>query len=92
MRICPFALLFATAAVASAAPVPKPNPQIAGVAKEISAQNIEASIRKLVSLGTRHTLSDATSETRGIGSARRWLQSEFTRYSKAAGGRLQDDG
>jgi hypothetical protein len=50
--------------------------------KEISAQNIEASIRKLVIFGTRHTLSTATSETRGIGAARRWLQSEFKRYSK----------
>src|SRR5712691_4983777 len=78
-------------AVIAAAPVPepKPNPQIAGVVRQISPRNIEASIRKLVSFGTRHTLSDATSETRGIGAARRWLQSEFERYSKESGGRLQ---
>ncbi len=57
--------------------------------KEISAKNIEASIRKLVSFGTRHTLSDPTGETRGIGAARRWLQTEFQRYSKDSGGRLQ---
>ena len=82
--------LAATATI-SAAPLPaqKPNPQIAAVVREISAKNIEASIRKLVSFGTRHTLSDATSDTRGIGAARRWLQSEFERYSKDAGGRLQ---
>ena len=74
---------------ASAASAPKPNPQIAGVVKEISARNIEANIRKLVSFGTRHTLSDATSETRGIGAARRWLQAEFERYAEDSGGRLQ---
>ena len=57
--------------------------------KEISAKNIEANIRKLVSFGTRHTLSDPTSETRGIGAARHWLETEFQRYSKDSGGRLQ---
>ena len=84
-------LVLALTATASAAPpaAAKPNPQIAGVVTEISAQKIEASIRKLVSFGTRHTLSDATSETRGIGAARRWLQAEFERYGKDSGGRLQ---
>ncbi len=70
-------------------PDPKPNPQISAVVKEISAKNIETSIQKLVGFGTRHTLSETESETRGIGAARRWLQSEFTRYSKDSGGRLQ---
>lgn len=67
----------------------KPNAQLAELTREISAKNIEATIRKLVSFGTRHTLADATSETRGIGAARRWIQSEFERYSKEAGGRLE---
>src|SRR5450432_355670 len=89
MRTGPFALLFATVAVACSAPIPQPNPQIAGVVKEISAHNIEASIRRLVSFGTRHTLSDATSETRGIGAARHWIQSEFEHDAKDSGGRLQ---
>jgi len=84
-----FFFLLLNAAVASAAPAPKSNPQIAGVVREISPQKIEASIRKLVSFGTRHTLSDATSETRGIGAARRWLQTEFERYAKECDGRLQ---
>ncbi|MDQ6861076.1 MAG: M28 family metallopeptidase [Verrucomicrobiota bacterium] len=65
------------------------NPQIVEAVKEISAKNIEAIDRKLVSFGTRHTLSDPNSETRGIGAARRWIQSEFERYSKESGGRLQ---
>jgi len=67
----------------------KLSPQIAEGLREISPKNIEATIRKLVSFGTRHTLSDATSETRGIGAARRWIQSEFERYSKDVDGRLE---
>ncbi len=63
-----------------AAPEPTdltPNAQITETLREISPKNIEATVRKLVSFGTRHTLSDARTETRGIGAARRWIQSEF---------------
>jgi hypothetical protein len=63
--------------------------QIAEVGHEISAKNIEATIRKLVSFGTRHTLSETDSKTHGIGAAREWIQSEFARYSSESGGRLQ---
>ncbi len=55
--------------------------QIADVVREISPKNIEATIRKLVSFGTRHTLSETASETHGIGAARKWIQSELARYS-----------
>jgi hypothetical protein len=64
------------------------NPQIEKVVSEISPANIEAIIRKLVSFGTRHTLSDAESPTRGVGAARRWIREEFERYSRESGGRL----
>lgn len=67
----------------------KINPQIKKIIGEISAANIETSIRKLVSFGTRQTLSDQESPTRGIGAARRWIKSEFDRYSQESGGRLQ---
>src|SRR3954466_9111126 len=81
---------FALAAVApETEPQIKRNPQITAVLSEISAKNIEPTIRKLVSFGTRHTLSDTQSDTRGIGAARRWIQSEFERYSKENGGRLE---
>ncbi len=70
-------------------PAEKLNPQIQKIVSEISAKNIETIIRKLVSFGTRHSLSDTQSETRGIGAARRWIKSEMERYSKEAGGRLQ---
>lgn len=55
---------------------------------EVSAKNIEATIRKLVSFGTRNTLSDQESKTRGIGAARDWILSEFRRFSADCGGCL----
>jgi len=50
-----------------------------------SAERIEADITKLVGFGTRHTLSDTTSETEGIGAARRWLKAEFEQISANCG-------
>lgn len=67
---------------------PKLNPQIEKIIAEISAKNIEASIRKLVSFGTRHTLSSQDDPNRGIGAARRWIKAEMDRYSQESGGRL----
>lgn len=49
---------------------------------EISFERIELDIKKLVSFGTRHTLSDTLSESRGIGAARRWIKSEFDKISE----------
>ena len=66
----------------------KPNRQIEKILTEISSVNIENIVRKLVSFGTRHTLSDQESTTRGIGAARRWIKEEFDRYSRESGGRL----
>lgn len=54
-----------------------------------SSENIEKDIRKLVSFGTRHTLSDTISKTRGIGAARRWIKSEFSAISKACNNCLE---
>ena len=47
-----------------------------------SAKRIEKDIVKLVDFGTRHTLSDTVSATRGIGAARRWVKSSFDEVSK----------
>jgi hypothetical protein len=63
--------------------------QLHNIQQQISAQHIEQDIRKLVSFGTRHTLSETKSDTRGIGAARRWIKSEFDAISKACGGCLK---
>lgn len=59
------------------------------LAADVSAERIEADIRKLVGFGTRHTLSDTRSETRGIGAARRWIAAEFEAISGECGGCLE---
>jgi len=46
-----------------------------------SSERIEKDIRKLANFGTRHTLSDTLSKTRGIGAARRWIKKEFENIS-----------
>jgi hypothetical protein len=48
----------------------------------VSSERIEKDINQLVSFGTRHTLSDTVSETRGIGAARRWIKQEFENISR----------
>lgn len=55
----------------------------------VSADRIEADIRTLVGFGTRHTLSETQSDTRGIGAARRWIHDEFERISADCGGCLE---
>lgn len=67
---------------------PRKNPMVEKILKEISAKNIKTTVEKLVTFGTRHTLSDTVSETAGIGAARRWIKSEFERYAKGSGGRM----
>src|SRR5437870_4912945 len=57
------------------------NPQIARLVSEIDARNIERTIRKLVSFGTRNTLSERNDPNRGIGAARDWLYREFEKVA-----------
>ena len=63
----------------------KPNPEIQKMLKEVSAKNIETTIRKLVSFGTRNTLSEQDNPTRGIGAARDYLFNEFQKISGDCG-------
>jgi len=49
---------------------------------------LKATITKLVSFGTRHTLSTTTDPVRGIGAARHWAADHFQDLSKACGGCL----
>lgn len=64
------------------------NRTITNIVREIDARNIEASIRKLVSFGTRNTLSEQNDPNRGIGAARDWLYAEFLKAAEASNGRM----
>ncbi|KAK8138408.1 zinc metalloprotease [Apiospora sp. TS-2023a] len=68
-----------------------PAPALQSMLGQVDPANIEATILKLVSFGTRHTLSIQNSSTRGIGAARDWIASEFRKYADASDGRLTVD-
>lgn len=68
--------------------VPVRNRAISNIVREIDARNIEATIRKLVSFGTRNTLSEQNDPKRGIGAARDWLYAEFLKAAEASQGRM----
>ncbi|MBN8717468.1 M28 family metallopeptidase [Thermomonas sp.] len=88
-KLAPLLLGMTTAAVAQTPPPPADLPLLDSLGRAPSAANIERDVRTLVGFGTRHTLSDTASPTRGIGAARRWVFDEFTRISKACGGCLE---
>ncbi|WP_298476914.1 M28 family metallopeptidase [uncultured Maribacter sp.] len=48
----------------------------------VSSERIKKDVTTLANFGTRHTLSDTVSKTRGIGAARRWIKKEFQKTSK----------
>lgn len=54
-----------------------------------SPERLQQDIQILADFGTRHTLSDTVSDTRGIGAARRWIKAEFERISEECGGCLE---
>jgi hypothetical protein len=65
------------------------DPALTATIAEISAARIRETDSALVSFGTRHTMSDTLSNTRGIGAARRYLFAKLSGYSKACGGCLR---
>jgi len=71
----------------------KADPAITAAAKTISAAHVQADIEKLVSFGTRATLSAqdpaSIAAGHGIGAAREWLKSQFEAYSQECGGCLE---
>ncbi|MES5819554.1 M20/M25/M40 family metallo-hydrolase [Streptomyces sp. RG80] len=65
-----------------------PTRELRALLREIDPGRIEATVRKLVSFGTRHTLSAQDDPRRGIGAARDWLLAELRSYAEASGGRM----
>jgi hypothetical protein len=70
-----------------------PDARIVAALREVSGARIQATIEKLVSFGTRATISAQDPESlaagRGIGAAREWIEAEFERYAKECGGCLE---
>lgn len=84
------AALCAACAVREAEPGPPQDQAALGaIAGAIAAEPMRQTIHALVGFGTRHTLSDTASDSRGIGAARRWVQGRFAAISQDCGGCLE---
>ncbi|MFI6486790.1 M20/M25/M40 family metallo-hydrolase [Streptomyces sp. NPDC050564] len=68
-----------------------PTRELRALLREIDPDRMEATVRKLVSFGTRHTLSAQDNPVRGIGAARDWIAAELRSYAAASGGRMTVD-
>ena len=64
------------------------DPEIEKMVSEVSKDSLKSYITKLVSFGTRSTLSTQSNPNRGIGAAREWVLSKFNEFSKQSSGRL----
>ena len=65
-----------------------PERELKAIVRAIDRRNIEATIRKLVSFGTRHTESSQTDPARGIGAAIQWVRQTLEGYAATSGGRM----
>src|SRR6056297_4230882 len=68
---------------------PQYQPFLKQLADDVSADQIEYYTRSLAAFENRHTLSDTTSDTKGIGAARRWIKEEFEKISEKCGDCLE---
>ncbi|WEN15293.1 M20/M25/M40 family metallo-hydrolase [Rhodanobacter sp. AS-Z3] len=84
-------LLLATSSAAAAAPPaePREQPALHALASAPSEAELRNTITHLVGFGTRHTLSDTKSDSRGIGAARRWVKARFETISRECGGCIE---
>jgi peptidase M28-like protein len=66
----------------------EPSRAVARMLDDVSSRRIRRSIEKLVSFGTRHTLSSQDDPNRGVGAARDWIFQTLQRYAASSGGRM----
>lgn len=57
--------------------------------KNVNKDSLKANVEKLVSFGTRHTMSSTTDQHKGIGASRNWVLSKFRTYAKNTNGRME---
>ncbi len=83
-----FALLFlsSTGLIAQRADL---DPEVTNLVKLVSRDSLRTHVEKLVSFGTRHTMTSTTDPVKGIGAARSWVLSKFRGYAANSGGRME---
>jgi hypothetical protein len=75
-------------AITSAQTIIKKDPAIEAMVAEVNTDSLKSYVTKMVSFGTRNTLSTQTDPKRGIGAARQWVLQKFNEFAKSSGGRL----
>lgn len=89
MKHLPIAcVLLITALGAQAQNIIQKDPVIESLVKQVSPDSLQQYIKTLVAFGTRNTLSNQTSASRGIGAARKWVLEKFNQFSRRSNGRL----
>ena len=83
--ILPIVLL----SIALSAQKTKNDPEISKYVSQVNRDSLKAHVEKLVSFGTRHTMSSTTDAKWGIGAARNWVLSKFRNYARNADGRME---
>jgi hypothetical protein len=66
----------------------QPDHELRKLLAEIDPHRMRATVEKLVSFGTRHTLSSQTDPNRGIGAATNWIFSQMQAIAATSGGRM----
>jgi len=64
------------------------DPEIEKMVNAISSDSLKAYIQKMLSFGTRHTMSTVTDPKQGIGAAREWVVAKFKEFAKESNGRM----
>ena len=85
---CP-AAFWPPASIGSPLTPQAPDTELQAIMSEIDPGRIEAIITKLVSFGTRHTLSSQTDPNRGVGAARDWIEQQMRSFAATSNGQME---
>ncbi|PWS26612.1 peptidase M28 [Pedobacter yonginense] len=87
-KIYSLIILLALGLTVKAQTIVNRNTEIEKMVKAVQPDSLKSYISKMVSFGTRSTISDIKSKTKGIGAARNWVLSKFNQFAKQGDGRL----
>src|SRR5215213_622849 len=87
-KIVLFSILFSIFQQPFAQTTVQRDPEIEHMVREVSSDSLKSYITRMVSFGTRNTLSSTVDKNRGIGAARNWVLSKFKEFSRQSNGRL----
>lgn len=86
MKYSVFLLLISCTAFAQK---PSKDDEVKKYVRQVNEDSLKSYIGKMVSFGTRHTLSSTDDSKQGIGAARNWVIKKFSDYAKNSGGRME---